>query len=615
MFDDDMFELSVSDLQETKKIDHAFKNLINYSLQIYDLMMGKMYDLEKSRLQNKTEYKRCLNKIKILTTKEQRVIDKLLEKIDIEDFENNIDGLLAEYVDASAKKEAIKTRISYFFDTNDITRDHTLDGETKEEYYRCFEFVTDINLDFIKKSYTKSKKRPDLLKHKYYMGFINPNVGTCLLYAGFNPNNVVSLPYSAPCFSNFSPEELKEEKLEFYYEYVNDLITKLLLDSNDQNFDKTTINSRLDFINFIIKKLSTADLIITKKELESSQGSVETIVLYKDVTVLDKLLLLISKQLSKRHNYNEEQTIEQIQFGDSEIDENELVETISEGLINQIFNLIKQVSKTYDLAMKMCLLESQDKQNTIKYKELLNDLKDSVLKEKKISQEIEIASSEMDVITDIINNCINLIAEVPDEKTDIEYLCNTDNNSGRNYIIARRISDLVGLYYLDDSIYKHDNEPSIILQSHLIEVLKVLDEAIKENDNKLPLINVKYEALIFNIDLTDCFIEAEGKIENMILLDDNLLAALLEIELDEYEFDKSELLYNYISLIVDEFLENEQLEIDEIENARLVFKGMFIELASKYIQDGKVEIISEDELSDEHQKTFNQIKSPYQRRR
>jgi len=265
--------------------------------------------------------------------------------------------------------------------------------------------------------------------------------------------------------------------------------------------------------------------------------------------------------------------------------------------------------------MKMCLLESQDKQNTIKYKELLNDLKDSVLKEKKISQEIEIASSEMDVITDIINNCINLIAEAPDEKTDIEYLCNTDNNSGRNYIIARRISDLVGLYYLDDSIYKHDNEPSIILQSHLIEVLKVLDEAIKENDNKLPLINVKYEALIFNIDLTDCFIEAEGLIENMILLDDNLLAALLEIELDEYEFDKSELLYNYISLIVDEFLENEQLEIDEIENARLVFKGMFIELASKYIQDGKVEIISEDELSDEHQKTFNQIKSPYQRRK
>ena len=247
----------------------------------------------------------------------------------------------------------------------------------------------------------------------------------------------------------------------------------------------------------------------------------------------------------------------------------------------------------------MCLLEINNKINTNDFETLLDELEQSIKKEQEIVSEIEIADCEKDVVANILDTSINLIAGLNGFKfiNDLEALCDENNLINRNIIVRQRILNLIpDLYTVDDSVYKNSDVPLYIIQNNLIEVMKEFEKNIGEAKDKIPLIVAKYEEIIANDDLTDDFVKAKGKVENMITFDDETLAALLELDLEEYKFDKSELLFNYIILTIEGLFEHPNQNPTPLEMARMEFQGVFINVAADNIQ---TEIIYEDELSEE----------------
>jgi len=114
MFDDydEIFEYTL-DLKSMEKINAALKNLVVYSSKIYDLTVEEMYRLESLRLHNSAKYEKCLNQLKILRKKEERILDNIGNSINYEDFDEYVNSITDELVLNQNQNQAIKQRISY----------------------------------------------------------------------------------------------------------------------------------------------------------------------------------------------------------------------------------------------------------------------------------------------------------------------------------------------------------------------------------------------------------------------------------------------------------------------------------------------------------------------
>jgi len=600
IFGDDIFLDYTMDIDSIEKLTAAIKNLIDYSDRIYDLTVEKMCELESLRLQNKKEYEECLKRLRIYRIKEQRILDNIDGNIYYINFEEHINSLTDQLVSDPNKNTAIKQRINYIFEKKAAENNEYYDEELSSAFYRSNCYTKDAILGFMLR--IKGKNIPRIIQYKYSQAFINRDVETELLYAGYDLNNIITMTEeNKRRILNIDLDIYNDEKKEFYLDFTMATIKSLVEQSRNLKIDKNEVYNALDLIRFLLKKVPKSDLYIIEKECKNFLENDNTVILYKDVSVVDKLIELCTNKIHTKQKYKNSLYSE----------ENENTESLSEELIDNLFNLIKQVSNTYDIAMRMCLLEIKNKTYTKEFKTLLSKLESSITKEKEIVSKIEISNSQKDVVVDILNTSINLIIDLNGFYfiKDLDTLCDDDSLSNRNITIRQRILNLIPeLYMIDDSVYKSPNVPLYIIQSHLIEVLKEFEKSIRERENKSPLIVAKYEEIIANDDLTDDFVKAHGKVENMISFDDETLATLLEIELEEYKFDKSELLYNYITLTLQGLMENPIDNPNPLEQARIEFQGLFISIAANSVQDGLIEIVYEDELSEEELEEVQKVK-------
>ena len=88
----------------------AFFNLIKLDSQIYDLNI-EMRFLEKEGLLNSAKYKKCLDLLHILKTKEKRILDNIGDKIDLLDFCDDISNIIKVFTDDKDKCSLIEERI------------------------------------------------------------------------------------------------------------------------------------------------------------------------------------------------------------------------------------------------------------------------------------------------------------------------------------------------------------------------------------------------------------------------------------------------------------------------------------------------------------------------
>lgn len=587
--DDDMYFEYTLDLETIPQINAALSNLINYSYRIYDLTVGEMYKLEKSRLINSEKYEQCLKRLKILKLKEQRILDNLTDTINYGDFDDYINSLADELIYDKDKKEAIKQRITYMFEKIAAENNAYCDRELSSEFAREYYYTKDMYLNFLNKIKGCQIHSARVLKNKYVISFTNPDVETELLYAGYKIENIIrTKEEDKHKFLNIEAEVYETEKKEFYYDFAAVQIDTLVKQTKDSEKNCQEIYNSLDLIKFLLKKVSTKDLYIIQMKCEDKVEEDMTTILYDDISVVDKLIELCLKELEKRKDIENDK-----------IEENINVESLSEELIDNLFNLIKQDSKIYDISMKLCSLEINGKKDTKKFEILINELEELINKEKEIVTQINITSRQKDVVYNLLNTSINIIAGLngyPLPKS-LESLCDNNVLNNRNEVIKQRILNLIPeLYFMDDSVYPTADVPTFIIQKHLIEVLKEFEKNINEVQDKAPLILVKYETLLANSDLLDDFVNVKGKVEDIILFDDETLATLLNIDLEEYQFDKSELLSNYVLLISQGNLENPIENPTSIELARMEFQGVYINVAMDNITDEQIKTMSEDEL-------------------
>lgn len=567
----------IESLTEIKKTKQALENLVHYCDKIYNLTMKKMYNLEKQGLQNTKEYEQSLKQLKILKLKEQRILNNI-STITFEYYEEYIDDIIRKNTTSKTKRELLKSRIFYIITKIDIINDEYLEDEDKEEIMRRNECIKELELEFI--IYNEENKNKEALKEKYIQSFINNDLETELLFAGFNPKELIKFTDEdkAKLYKQ-EIERFENEQQEFIYEYFIELIDNLLDSSQDPKANKTKIKNTINKIGFISKKLMSQDLILIKEDLETELEDDNTIPLSEDISVLESVLNTIQNELQLRGD------LPQINF-EEEIEENEEIEYYTKGLsenqIDNIISLIKQAKITYDIGMKMCVLEIKNQNTDIEFQKCFEALKDSHNKEKEIANKIKLTPKETEIIIDVLEKYLNILTA---EDLGID---NLDYPRLSDEIVKQRIINLLpGLYEVDSSVYKDPLVPEFIIQSHLIEVLKQFDKKIKKENNPAALILVKYEEIISNVDLTDDFINANGIIENITNFDDETLAKILEIDLEEYQFDKSELLYNYTILIIQSILETLPEETSPIEKARLLLQSIFIEKAQESISEEK----------------------------
>jgi len=212
---------------------------------------------------------------------------------------------------------------------------------------------------------------------------------------------------------------------------------------------------------------------------------------------------------------------------------------------------------------------------------LIEKLRLSVAKEKEIASKISFNDFEKEMARNLVEKNLILFSEINPSNTleQLNSLFNSNLVADYNDYIRSRIADLLpNLYLTPNNIYSSSEVPEYIISYHQIETLKELEGIIPTSNERVPLIVAKYEIILASVRVMDFFIEYNGNISDVRLLDDELSAYLLDVDMDEYEFDRSECLTR-LSIEYFDRLNNSEKNLTPLEHARETIVKLFVSLA------------------------------------
>lgn len=261
--------------------------------------------------------------------------------------------------------------------------------------------------------------------------------------------------------------------------------------------------------------------------------------------------------------------------------------------------LIKQINDIFDTGIELANLESQNKDFT----QVLQKLQFQVEREKQlINQKTSITYNTKKYIKTIIDSYLYFIVAIHMNTLD------EDEIKNRCDLIEKRIQHLIpGLTFEDYSTYKTPQVPYYILQTQLLETIKSFEKIIKKSTNRRRLITIKYEEILSNPDLTDDFISNNGNINNITVLDEYTLSVILGIDLEEYRYDKEELLYECAKIYLHALTEEKQKTLGQ--EPHIVFQITYVQNLLKHLNVKKLNVIENDYMhmdSEFHQLVLNE---------
>ncbi len=623
-FDDD-FNI-VFTYYDFDKVNAALSTLIDIDSRIYDLTFKEMLPLEKQNQLASMHFEKCLKKLRILKSKENRIISSIASYISIEDVDNEIEMYIAEFSgDDKEKEECIRGRISYVFNKIELEQSDLFYYEEHLEAQINFKQIADMHLAFIKSMNPNSKKYTRLLKLKYERSFNQPEIETELLFAGFNAKNLVKtsiadnalsfgLTISDETSTNHKPdiETYKIMQEQTYFYYIQDVISDLLVIGPEDNIDLDKIRNELDEIKYVLRKMKASDIRQILEAIELDLENNQTISLDMDTNIAETIYNMVKKAYEKKTNITYEKNIPII---NDEILDNSQNDKFSQELIEQLFKLVKLSCEIYSTGMKLCKLEIRRQKSSNQFNKTLEYLQDLLQKEREVAQNISECQEISDAIFDIIINHITFIAEI-DKLKDLKglfHLCKNDSN--RNDIVTKRLVDIIPTIKTpNDNLYQSSDVPDYITQSHQIKVLKRFEKTINEAltvEERTSLITVKYEAILSDSNLTEDFFSTNTNIKNLLDFDDDFLAYLLGIEPDEYHFDKTEVLYNFSEVAYTEILKTMLEAKSPLEQARIEFKKVYLQVAMESLDEEMAKKLEDSYGNiEELQKTYTKKHNP-----
>lgn len=576
----------VTSLEAFDRINDAFESLIDLFSRIYDLLYGELYILEKEGARNTIYFDECLRKLKIYYKKIDRV-RTIIGTVNYDDFSPLIEAASYDHDTTPGKREIIMERIESMFNSgSDFYREYYGDDDEDVIYYegpdeRFDDHILNFHIDFIIHTASLTDRYPRLLKHRYELSMLYPEIEKELLYAGYNPENILNTSdVDRAHLMKIDLLDYENEKCEACFECIISTINSLISLTEKATFDIDKVRNMLDFIRFIAKKLLTEDLERVIEINERKMGSDNTGALYQDVSVFEVMMQILERELERR-KFAELQELIATSDESNNNESNKTSTLVSGYKMGLLFDLVKQVIHTSHIMIELYGLEIVEKNNTPEFLLLIDRLRLSVEKEKELAGKIYFNDFERDMALELVEQNLILFSEINPSNTleDLDCLCKNGLVIEYDDFIKSRIADLLpNLYSESNSFYKTPEIPEQIISSHHIETLKALEEIIPTSPERVPLIVAKYEIILASVRIMDAFIEYRGRISDIKLLDDYLAASLLDIEFDEYELDRSECLY----LTILEYFENLGYlgqVLTPLEKARKKISALFVSLA------------------------------------
>lgn len=565
--------------EDQDKTNAALNNLVTIYSEIYDLTFNGLMKLELNGKIGSEDFTKTINKLKLLKLKEQRILDNLEPYVEIEECPM-LDVFLSEQIDDQEKRIQVKNRIGYVFTKRDLLYNNMFEESSKKEAQRRFESITELLLKFISSS-SKRKLKKKSIKEKYELSYLYPEIEDEMIYTSFNPKNQIKFKAKDKAkLLNMEPEDYKIEKDAHEYDYISDLITEL--ESNSES-DINTIKLKLDIVEFGIKKLPTLDLSDLHQMCQHNLNFDNSQNINKNETVLERLCGVLRKELTKRKDY--EETLQRQEELLRETEENEDMDRIPKELTDIMFDLIKQINDIFETGIELAEQEYQNKDITPK----LQILEFQLEREKQLINLLtEITPQTKKHIETILNNYLYFIVATYMNAADEEEI------QKRSTLIDRRIKNLLPfLTFTDYSIYKSPKVLYYINQNQLIETFKAFEEKIENSKEKRLLSITKYEELLTNPDLTDDFISNKGKINDITTLDEYTVATILDIDVEEYMYDKEETLKETANRYLQYLAQIEQTSSLD-EPSKVAFQIVYVQTALKNLSTEKLEKIESD---------------------
>ena len=216
----------------------------------------------------------------------------------------------------------------------------------------------------------------------------------------------------------------------------------------------------------------------------------------------------------------------------------------------------------------------------------INILDDIVQKEKEYARQLYFIPEEKDAAKELIEKYLEFIYNLDGRGGII------DNNDINIQIITKRIQNLLWPgKILDLSTFKDENIPNEIIKNYQLECLSEYEKYINENERN-DYLGFKYLEVISDHNLTDEFIFEKGYIENAIILDDEITSKILGIEVEEYVFDKEDLISNHATDIMTSLaMFSEDYELEGFDKAALDYQTVALEIAFKYANEDDLEAL------------------------
>ena len=529
------------------EINNILNNLSNLIEKRYELFL-ELISLEIDDLVWNEQYSLIVQKLNVLTAKENRLVKKLslITKELLEDdelYDSDIFfGIYLTDDNISSRFDSIISETEIFSENEfvyagDIIQDED-DDEYSDEYEK--EIKKRLDLEFLMKLQKIIEKEPketknELIEYKYKLIFANKKINDILETSLYNPNNLFELPLSLE-IKDLDEKKYKKTEKFILYSKVLDLFNDILFD-NAITEEKNALAGQKAHFMFMLKKLDYIQLSDLKQVVDYCIDEEN-----KDIIseISDIIKNLVGE---KQKEYN--------------IEHNEICEPLDEKNISNIISLVKLeklILKTFT-----DLPKHNDKNEQIKKIKNLMEI------EKEIIENIKIDEYNLERILDIIDNYIVVFLN------DFDF--NKEETNRENQFIINRIKGAI------NQIYNLNDEPSIltlskqsILTNNMLDSLITYSKKIKTSKDATQ--NEIYEKIYYqiwysNYLLSYDFVVTKGNARNVIIMNNKLCAQYVGTSDIEYCYDKDIELFNIGHEIIKE-IENMNLSNME-DNAYLEF--------------------------------------------
>lgn len=587
------------DYLNEQEVITAFYNLIGIQAEIYDLTMDKLLKLEKEGITNPLEFDKIIKKINRLKVKEERIYEKLDTSEYYYGLLDIVQNMIREIsIDDEKKYEAIDERLDYYF--SELFNEECMIAEMNENIYdyidideedyegeivlipefNTMDFYTPLQIKFISELMKDDPKNEEYLKYKYYNSFTHPRLEDNLILARYNPNNICNI--DDELMASAYDMEIEE------YKGNVELAKENFAEASFDNFVANAIDPKItkEKLDLPYKEtLFSASILPTKKIAEFVKkhfdSDEEYVISYEAIDHFEKLGNSLLETIFEREDYDE--TVLNILNSDN-VNLDFASIKFDKETYDDLFNLVNTSKEIYFIATDLYCLDLINKKDSKMFLDKLGVLEELTKKEKEYASKLSFNTEEKDAVKEIIEKYLEFIYALDGRGALI------DNNEINIKMIASRIINSLWNERIPDlSTFKDESVPRTIFKNYQLECLSEYEKYISEN-NKEEYLAFKYLEIISDIDLTEEFIFEKGYIENTIILDDEITSKILEIDTDEYLFDKDDLIANHVYNIMSSLavIPNDY-ELGAFDKAAIDYQTVALEVAFKYVNEEELE--------------------------